>query len=82
MNLVNYGIHPDINLVAPEGRTYDILAPLYIQCRQILYGHIEDQLDCIYHHGVDAWHMEIEVVKRMCPKLPDVEFAKYWMENN
>jgi hypothetical protein len=36
--------------------------------RQKEYPSIEDQLDKIYHEGVDAWKAEIQAIKEKFPK--------------
>lgn len=40
----------------------------YIKNRKESYPSIEDQLDLIYHKGVDAWKAEIRAVKDKYPK--------------
>ena len=36
--------------------------------RAAAYPSIADQLDTIYHHGIDAWKAEITIVKQEYPK--------------
>ena len=37
--------------------------------RQVAYGDINDQLDYIYHHGIDKWKTDIiDPVKKKYPK--------------
>ena len=40
----------------------------YQESRKLEYPPIEDQLDKIYHHGVDAWKVDIKAVKDNHPK--------------
>jgi hypothetical protein len=40
----------------------------YIAKRQQAYPSIADQLDLIYHQGLDAWKTAIEAVKNQYPK--------------
>ena len=40
----------------------------YIPKRQAEYPSIEDQLDDIYHNGIDAWKATIKAVKDKYPK--------------
>lgn len=40
----------------------------YVQQRINAYPSIEDQLDKIYHEGVDAWKAEIAAIKQRYPK--------------
>ena len=40
----------------------------YQESRKLDYPPIEDQLDKIYHHGVDAWKVDIKAVKDRHPK--------------
>jgi len=43
-------------------------AHAYIAKRQQAYPSIADQLDLIYHQGLDAWKTAIEAVKTQFPK--------------
>jgi hypothetical protein len=43
-------------------------AHAYIAKRQQAYPSIADQLDLIYHQGLDAWKTAIEAVKNQYPK--------------
>tara|TARA_R110000796_G_scaffold74662_4_gene167930 strand:- start:1133 stop:1366 length:234 start_codon:yes stop_codon:yes gene_type:complete len=36
--------------------------------RQIAYPSIEDQLDKIFHDGIDAWKSDIQAIKNNNPK--------------
>lgn len=40
----------------------------YVQKRISAYPSIEDQLDKIYHEGLDAWKAEITAIKTRYPK--------------
>lgn len=40
----------------------------YKEKRQQAYPSIPDQLDLIYHQGIDAWKAAIEAVKTQFPK--------------
>ena len=57
----------------PTGITKDqikvkINETAYIAKRQAEYPSIEDQLDDIYHNGVDGWKTTIKAVKDKYPK--------------
>jgi len=43
-------------------------AHAYIAKRQQAYPSIADQLDLIYHQGLDAWKSAIQAVKNQYPK--------------
>jgi len=40
----------------------------YQRDRQVAYPSIEDQLDEIYHNGIDSWKTKIKTVKDKYPK--------------
>lgn len=40
----------------------------YIALRKKAYPPIEDQLDMIYHHGIDGWKQLIRSIKEEYPK--------------
>ena len=40
----------------------------YARNRAVEYPNIEDQLDKIYHSGIDAWKADIKTVKDKYPK--------------
>ena len=42
--------------------------PHYADLRKSNYPHLRDQLDKIYHEGLDAWRSEIKMVKDQYPK--------------
>ena len=50
----------------PEGSTPP--SPNYSQLRRREYPSIQDQLDTLYHGGIDAWKAEIKTVKDKYPK--------------
>jgi hypothetical protein len=43
-------------------------AHAYIENRRKEYPSIQDQLDTLYHSGLDAWKAEIKTVKDKYPK--------------
>ena len=50
-----------------EGADY-VGVTTYTEARKAEYPPIEDQLDKIYHSGVDAWKADIKVIKDKYPK--------------
>jgi hypothetical protein len=40
----------------------------YADLRSVAYPSIEEQLDMIYHHGIDVWKAEIKKIKDKYPK--------------
>ena len=50
-----------------EGADY-VGVTTYTDARRAEYPPIEDQLDKIYHDGIDAWKAEIKVIKDKYPK--------------
>ena len=40
----------------------------YFKKRAVRYPSLEDQLDTIFHEGIDAWKAEIQAVKDTYPK--------------
>ena len=46
----------------------DIIQPSYVDLRRADYPPIEDQLDKIYHSGVNAWKAQIKEIKERHPK--------------
>ena len=61
----------DINTIGiatcVEGPTVGVTTA-YDIARQAEYPSIEDQLDKIYHSGVDAWKVDIKAIKDKYPK--------------
>jgi hypothetical protein len=51
-------------------KTYDqvVASQLYSDKRAIAYPSIEDQLDKIFHDGLEAWKAEIQAIKDANPK--------------
>ena len=43
----------------------------YATARKIAYGPIEDQLDKIYHKGLDVWKSDILAIKDAIPKTQE-----------
>ena len=54
-----------LNIV--EGPTVDVTTA-YDIARQAEYPPLEDQLDKIYHSGINAWKADIKVIKDKYPK--------------
>ena len=50
-----------------EGADY-VGVTTYTEARAAEYPSIKDQLDKIYHNGIDAWKAEIKVIKDKYPK--------------
>ena len=50
-----------------EGKTVDITTD-YKEARSNEYPPLEDQLDKIYHSGVNAWKADIKAIKDKYPK--------------
>ena len=50
-----------------EGPTVSVTTD-YKEARKVEYPPLEDQLDKIYHSGVDAWKDDIKVIKDKYPK--------------
>ena len=50
-----------------EGTDY-VGVTTYTEARKAEYPPIEDQLDKIYHNGIDAWKADIKVIKDKYPK--------------
>jgi len=46
----------------------EVAAHAYKESRAAAYPSIEDQLDDIYHNGLDAWKTKILAVKKAHPK--------------
>ena len=46
----------------------DVVQPSYADLRRADYPPIEDQLDKIYHSGVNAWKAQIKEIKERHPK--------------
>ena len=50
-----------------EGADY-VGVTTYTEARRAEYPSIEDQLDKIYHEGIDAWKTDIKAIKDKYPK--------------
>lgn len=58
-----------IQLTAEEIAALPIpVPPTYSELRAAAYPPIVDQLDTIFHGGLDAWKAEIQAVKTQFPK--------------
>ena len=58
-----------IQLTAEEIAALPIpVPPTYSELRAAAYPPIVDQLDSIFHRGLDAWKAEIQVTKNKYPK--------------
>ena len=51
-----------------DGQTLDPLTLDYTDKRANAYPSIEDQLDKIFHEGIDAWKADIQAIKNAHPK--------------
>jgi hypothetical protein len=40
----------------------------YYEARKLAYPSVADQLDTIFHSGIDAWKSEIQAIKAAHPK--------------
>lgn len=40
----------------------------YVDKRRVAYPPVEEQLDMIFHGGIEAWKKEIEKIKATFPK--------------
>ena len=69
----------EINVITGEKQVVDLSAaeiaalptpvlPTYQELRAAAYPSIADQLDTIYHSGIDAWKLTITAVKQEFPK--------------
>jgi hypothetical protein len=69
----------EINVITGEKKVVDLSAaeiaalptpvlPTYQELRAAAYPSIADQLDLIYHGGIDAWKVAITAVKEEFPK--------------
>ena len=54
--------------IALSAQTALLNSMTYAELRAAAYPSIVDQLDTIYHKGIDAWKDEISVVKNNYPK--------------
>ena len=75
-------IENDISIV--EGA--DIKSPGYTELRKVEYPSIEDQLDTIYHSGVNAWKSKIKTIKDNNPKTIEetvtIENLPEWIQED
>ena len=49
-------------------RLSKVVPPTYAELRAAAYPPIVDQLDTIFHGGLDAWKAEIQYIKNKYPK--------------
>ena len=61
---------PDLETQKTWTAEYDayVLANAYVGKRELEYPSIVEQLDDIYHNGIDAWKATIKVTKDKYPK--------------
>ena len=66
---VQTGVQTTIELTAAEIAALPTpVLPTYQELRAAAYPSIADQLDTIYHSGIDAWKATITAVKQEFPK--------------
>jgi hypothetical protein len=66
---VQTGVQTTIDLLAAEIAALPVpVPPTYQELRAAAYPSIADQLDTIYHSGIDAWKATITAVKEEFPK--------------
>mgnify|MGYP001003004818 CR=1 FL=1 len=66
---VQTGVQTTIDLTAAEiAALPEPVLPTYQELRAAAYPSIADQLDQIYHEGIDAWKETISAVKAEYPK--------------
>ena len=53
----------NITVISPVGPN-----ATYADLRSVAYPPIEEQLDMIYHNGIDAWKESIKTIKDQYPK--------------
>jgi hypothetical protein len=66
---VQTGEQTTIDMTAEEIAALPVpVLPTYAELRSLAYPPITDQLDTIYHEGIDAWKAVITAVKEEYPK--------------
>lgn len=66
---VQTGVQNVVNLTAEEIAALPApVVPTYQELRRAAYPSIADQLDLLYHGGMDAWKAAITAVKEEFPK--------------
>lgn len=66
---VQTGVQTIVNMTAEEiAALPDPVLPTYQELRAQAYPSIADQLDTIYHGGIDVWKAQIAAVKQEYPK--------------
>lgn len=56
---------------ADWGSNHTLPPPEYVLKRALAYPSIADQLDIIFHQGVDSWKVQIQAIKNQYPKRGD-----------
>lgn len=62
---------PSVIMIDVRGKVYGnhvVKVDGYAESRARAYMSVEDQLDMIYHHGIDAWREHVDAVKKTYPK--------------
>ena len=66
---VQTGVQKIVDMTAEEiAALPEPVLPTYAELRAQAYPSIADQLDTIYHEGIDAWEATIAAVKQEYPK--------------
>ncbi len=66
---VQTGVQKIVDMTAEEiAAIPEPVLPTYAELRAAAYPLITDQLDTIYHEGIDAWKAVITAVKEEYPK--------------
>ncbi len=66
---VQTGVQKIVDMTAEEiAATPKPVLPTYAELRAQAYPSMADQLDTIYHEGIDAWKAQIAAVKQEYPK--------------
>jgi hypothetical protein len=66
---VQTGVQTTVSLTAEEIAALPVpVLPTYQELRRAAYPSIPDQLDLLYHGGMDAWKAAITAVKEEFPK--------------
>ena len=66
---VQTGVQKIVDMTAEEiAALPEPVLPTYAELRAQAYPSIADQLDTIYHSGIDAWKLTITAIKEEFPK--------------
>jgi len=57
-----------VDQVAVDAFEAEVALHVYKDERKAAYPSIEDQLDKIFHEGIDAWKADIQAIKNQYPK--------------